>query len=429
MKREKLPIKIDYAFLEETLLQLLAIPSPVGLTDGIVRYVACRLEAIGLPYEITRRGAIRATITGRESRPARAVVAHLDTLGAMVRQIKPNGRLGIVPIGHWSARFSCGGRLTIFTDNGQLRGTCLPLKTSGHAFGDEIDKQPIDWEHVEVRVDIAANSAAGLTEAGINIGDWIAFDPQVEILPNGYINSRYLDDKAAVAALLTACKAIVDSGLRPPVDVFPLFTITEEVGSGSSAALHGDIAEMVSLDIAIAAPGQNSNEHAVTICFQDMSGPFDYHLTHKLATLARQYGINHRRDVFRFYRSDSAAAVEAGNDIRTALIGFGADASHAQERTHRDALEALATLTGAYMLAEPVARRDRKSMGTLDGFTEQLTPEEMAVPASPLPQPDAFLEPDGSMPATQENLPSTAVAGEADPAGAPGSAATSKDSS
>lgn len=412
MNQEKLPFEIDHAFLEETLLQLLAIPSPVGLTDGIVRYLACRLDAIGLPYEITRRGAIRATIAGRENRPGRAVVAHLDTLGAMVRQIKPNGRLGVAPIGHWSARFASGGRLTVFTDQGQLRGTCLPLKTSGHAFGDEIDKQPIDWEHVEVRVDVAADSAEALTQAGIHIGDWIAFDPQVEILPNGYINSRYLDDKAAVAALLAACKAIVDGDWVPPVDVFPLFTITEEVGSGSSAALHGDIAEMVSLDIAIAAPGQNSHEHAVTVCFQDMSGPFDYHLTHKLTELATQYGIAHRRDVFRFYRSDSAAAVEAGNDIRTALIGFGADASHAQERTHRDALHALAALTGVYMLSEPVARRDRKSMGPLDGFTEQLTPEEMSVPASPLPQPDDFLGPDGSMSAGPETPSAATSTGE-----------------
>ncbi|MCB1909313.1 MAG: osmoprotectant NAGGN system M42 family peptidase [Rhodocyclaceae bacterium] len=386
---------IDYAFLEETLMQLLAIPSPVGLTDAVVRYTAGRLEALGIPYEMTRRGAIRATIKGRESRPARAIVAHLDTLGAMVRSIKPNGRLGIVPIGHWSARFAEGGRLTVYTDNGQLRGTCLPLKTSGHAFGDEIDSQPVGWDHVEVRVDIEARSAQDLLAAGLNVGDWIAFDPQLEIQPGGYINSRYLDDKAAVAALLAACKAVRESGRLPPVNAFPLFTITEEVGSGSSAALHGEIAEMVSLDISIAAPGQNTDEHAATICVQDMSGPFDYHLTHKLIALAGEFGISHRRDVFKYYRSDSAAAVEAGNDIRTALIGFGADASHAQERTHRDALEALAQLSAAYMLSEPVARRDRKSMGSLEGFTEQLKPEDMLPPSTPLPIPGEFLEEGG----------------------------------
>ncbi|MBU1353049.1 MAG: osmoprotectant NAGGN system M42 family peptidase [Gammaproteobacteria bacterium] len=387
---------IDPAFLEETLLHLMAIPSPVGLTDGVVRYVAGRLDEVGIPYEITRRGAIRATLRGREARPARAVVAHLDTLGAMVREIKPNGRLGVVPIGHWSSRFAEGGRLTVFTDTGQLRGTCLPLKTSGHAFGAEVDTQPSDWAHVEVRVDVESRNAQDLQDAGIHVGDWIAFDPQLEILPNGYMTSRYLDDKAAVAALLAACKALVDSGLSLPVDAHPLFTITEEVGSGSSAALHGDIAEMVSLDIAIAAPGQNTDEHAATICFQDMSGPFDYHLTHKLVGLANLHGIAHRRDVFKFYRSDSAAAVEAGNDIRTALIGFGADASHAHERTHRDALMALAQLSAAYMLSDPVAARDRRSMGPLEGFTEQLRPGDMLVPVTALPDPEAFLAADTS---------------------------------
>ncbi len=151
-----------------------------------------------------------------------------------------------------------------------------------------------------MRVDVQANSAQDLMAAGINVGDWVAFDLQIEISPNGYINSRYLDDKAAVAALLCALQGA--GRCRPRncrADVHPLFTITEEVGSGSSAALHGDIVEMVSLD-ATAAPGQNTSEHEATICMRHMSGPFDFHLTHKLIDLAQAHGIPHRRDVFRF---------------------------------------------------------------------------------------------------------------------------------
>ncbi len=384
--------ELDFDYLEETLLQLLAIPSPVGLTDAVARYTANQLEHMGIPFEMTRRGAIRATLKGKQPRPARAIVAHLDTLGAMVRALKPNGRLAIVPIGHWSSRFAEGCRLTVFNDKKQVRGTCLPLKTSGHAFGHEIDNQPSTWDDVEVRVDVSARNIMDLEAAGFRVGDFIAFDPNTEICPSGYITSRYLDDKAAVAALLTACKAVQDGKLVPPVDVHPLFTITEEVGSGASAALHGDIAEMVSMDIAIGAPGQNTDEHAVTICMQDMSGPFDYHLTRKLIGIAEKYNISHRRDVFRFYRSDSAAAVEAGNDIRTALIGFGADASHAYERTHRSALVALARLTTHYLMSKPVAARDERKMASIDGFTEQLTPDEMVVPNTPLPVPHDFME-------------------------------------
>jgi len=386
---------VDYDYLEETLLQLLAIPSPVGLTDAVVRFAASRFEDLGIPYEVTRRGAIRATLPGKASQPARAVVAHLDTLGAIVLGLKDNGRLAIAPIGHWSARFAEGARVNVYTDRGLLRGTCLPLKSSGHAFGEAVDAQAVGWDQVELRVDVPASSRADLEAAGLNVGDWIAFDPQTEILPNGYINSRYLDDKAAVAALLAACKAVRDHRLVLPVEVHPLLTITEEVGSGASAALHGEIAEMVSLDISIVAPGQNSHEHMATICVQDMAGPFDYHLTHKLFELAREQGIPHRRDVFRFYRSDSAAAVEAGNDLRAALIGFGCDSSHGYERTHRDALKALSQLVVAYMMSEPVARRDRKSMGSLEGFTEQLRPQDMVAPSTTLPTPEEFLDPDG----------------------------------
>ena len=149
---------------------------------------------------------------------------------------------------------------------------------------------------------------------------------------------------------------------------------------------------MVTARSSVAWPGAAMAMSRLTICLQDLSGPFDYHLSHKLIKLAQSHGITHRRDVFKFYRSDSAAAVEAGNDIRTALIGFGADASHAQERTHVDSLRALGQLSVAYLMSEPVARRDRKSMGSIEGFTEQLRPEEMQVNTTPLPDPQEFLE-------------------------------------
>ena len=194
-------LKVDRDWLRETLLQLISIPSPVGLTDAVVRYTAHKLDELEVPYELTRRGAIRATLAGRARVPARAVVAHLDTLGAMVRELKPNGRLGIVPIGSWSARFAEGGRVSVYKDEGFVRGTVLPLRASGHAFGDGVDELAIGWDHVEVRVDEPVYSAGDLDRAGIHVGDFIAFDPNPEVLDNGYICSRHLDDKAAMSWL------------------------------------------------------------------------------------------------------------------------------------------------------------------------------------------------------------------------------------
>lgn len=362
---------IDEKYLIDILFQLLAIPSPSGYTDAIVRFVGAELERLGLEFEITRRGAIRADLPGRISEPDRAVVAHVDTIGAMVRQLKENGRLALAPVGHWSSRFAEGGRVSIMTDTGSHRGTVLPLKASGHVYGPEVDAQPVAWDQVEVRVDDDAESLDDLINLGFRVGDYVAFDPAPELTDSGYINSRHLDNKAGVACLLASAKAIADSNTTLPIDCHLLFTIFEEVGSGASAVLHQDVAEMVSIDNAIPAPGQNSTEKHVTIAMMDSSGPFDYHLSHRLIELAENSGIPYRRDVFRNYRSDAASAVEAGNDIRTALVCFGVDGSHGNERTHLESLHNLCSLITTYMQSPAAVPRDRMSLGPMNGFPEQ----------------------------------------------------------
>jgi putative aminopeptidase FrvX len=105
----------------------------------------------------------------------------------------------------------------------------------------------------------------------------------------------------------------------------------------------------------------------------DSSGPFDYHLTRKLARLCERHGIPCARDVFRYYRSDSASAVEAGNDLRTALACFGVDGTHGWERTHLDGLTALADLLSRYILSGPTFERDAEELSALEGFPHQPT--------------------------------------------------------
>ncbi len=370
---------IDDAYLRSVLERLLAVPSPTGYTDEAVRLCCAFLSELGVPYELTRRGAIRAHIAGDAVQPARAIIAHIDTLGAQVKAIKPNNRLSLVQVGHWSSRFAEGARCTVLTRHGAHRGTILPLKASGHTFGAEIDTQPVSWQQVELRLDIDMRDGSSPEDHGIAIGDHVAIDPQPEFLENGFINSRHLDDKAGVAAMLAAIKALKDTAARLPVDCFFLISISEEVGSGASAVLHGDIASLVSIDNGTVAPGQNSAEFGVTIAMADSSGPFDYHLSHKLADLCEEHGVAYQRDVFRFYRCDSASALEAGNDIRTALITFGVDASHGYERTHEHALESVAQLVALYATSDVKIERDKDDLAPLKGFTRQpieITDEE-----------------------------------------------------
>jgi peptidase M42 family hydrolase len=362
---------IDRDYLVRQLKALLEIDSPTSFTDTAVRYCSRELEKLGLTPEITRRGAIRAVSQGGRRQGARAIVSHIDTLGAQVKAIKPNGRLELASIGSWSARFAEGARVNLYGQKEILRGTILPLKASGHTFNDEVDSQPSGWNFVELRIDALTASAADTVALGIEIGDIVAIDPQPEFSESGFINARHLDDKAGVAIMLATIEAFERSKAKAPVDTHWLFTVAEEVGVGASSIISPDIASLVAVDNGTSAPGQNSSEFGVTLCMADQSGPFDYHLTRKLAQLCADNSIPFQKDIFRFYRSDSASAVEAGHDIRTALVTFGVDASHGYERIHRDALVSVAELIMKYVSSPVEIKRDEQELSDIGSFTRQ----------------------------------------------------------
>ncbi len=341
-------------YVQQVLLQLLATPRPVGRTDEVVQFIGEHLLDLGLELAVTRRGLLNGTLQGDRPGPDRAIVAHADTIGCMVTRLKENGRLQITQHGTHSARFAEGATVTIFTDHPGVTytGTVLPLKASGHQYGDEVDTQGVGWPLVEVRVDERVTDEAGLAALGLAVGDFVALDAQPHVTRSGFVRSRHLDDKAGLAAALGAVKAVVDARVELPVSAHLLVTIAEEVGHGATSGLDTDVAEMVAIDNAVVAPGQQSREDRANIAMLDSTGPYDYHFSRRLISLAAAHEIPYTRDTFRFYRSDAASAVEAGLEMRTALIGCGVDSSHGHERTHLDGIRAVADLLAVYLQTE-----------------------------------------------------------------------------
>lgn len=374
----------DRSWMIDTLLSLLQTPSPSGRTDAVMQLIGGILDDLGVPFTLTRRGALTAELPGESTTTDRAIVVHADTIGCMVRDLKDNGRLALVPVGTFSARFATGARVRIFPDDVDefFTGTVMPLKASGHAFGDDIDTQPTDWDHVEVRVDRKVSSRADLEALGLRVGDFVALIASPELTADGFVVARHLDGKAGVAVALALAKTVAEQKIVLPHRTTIMITITEEVGHGASHGLPPDVAELVSVDNAVCAPGQHSIEDGVTIPMADMHGPFDYHLTRNLCRLATELGVPHARDIFRYYRSDAAAAIEAGANTRAALVAFGLDGSHGWERTHLDSLEATYLLLRSWLQTALVFEAwDSKPSGLLADFpSEQPAQTEQWVP-------------------------------------------------
>jgi putative aminopeptidase FrvX len=346
----KLP-EIDYSFQESFLLNLLRVPSPTGHAETAIQMLEETLKAFPeVKTSRSRKGALLATLPGKKRELRRGLTAHVDTLGGMVKRVKPNGRLELTNIGGWAPTSVEAEGCTVFARSGTTyRGSYLPVKASVHVYGQAARDEVHKYDNMEVRLDERATNEEETRKLGIDVGDYVAFDPRPEAV-NGFVRSRHLDDKACVANIVSAIKTLHDASLKPAYDTFILFSNYEETGFGGTSDVPESIEEFVAIDMAAIGEGQASDEYNASICVKDASGPYHHGLSNKLRGIADKYQIPHKVDIYVSYSSDAKAYWHGGGNAAIALIGPGVDSSHHYERVHKDGMLAATNWIVAYML-------------------------------------------------------------------------------
>ena len=347
-------INIDVRFMVDFLVELLNTPSPTGYTAQALHVVRETLVKLKLDTRFNTKGGLIATWQGKASAHPRALTAHVDTLGAMVKEIDQlTGRLRLSRLGGVTWNSVEGEGCSIITASGRVyRGTILPRKASVHIHsGPEVEKLERSDANMEIRVDAKTQSGEETRRLGIEVGDFIAFDPRVEVTDTGFIRSRHLDDKASIACIVAACHALLNANLRPSQRTTILISHFEEVGHGASTGIPADTKELLAVDMAAVGPGQNSDEFSVGICVKDTGGPYSLDMRQQLVQWCQAADIPYKLDIYPFYGSDVGPAWRSGADVSAGLIGPGVDASHHYERTHLDSLVATVRLLIEFMLA------------------------------------------------------------------------------
>lgn len=334
--------------------KLANIASPSGYTTDIMKFISGLLNEIGVQFKQTNKGALIATIPGKNNERHRLLTAHVDTLGAIVKDIKASGRLKLSMIGGFNWNAVEGEYCTIHTSSGKkVRGTILMHETSVHVYRGAGDL-PRNDEHIEVRVDEKVLNADDTRAIGIEVGDFVSFDARFEVTETGFVKSRHLDDKASTALLLQLLKTLKTEEILLPYTTHFYISNNEEIGYGGNASIPAEVVEYIAVDMGAIGDGQASDEYTVSICAKDSSGPYHYELTHQLVSLAKENSIDYKLDIYPYYGSDASAAIRAGYDVRHALFGAGIESSHAYERTHVDSLRNTAALLLAYVTSSMI---------------------------------------------------------------------------
>ncbi|MEW9501515.1 M42 family metallopeptidase [Jeotgalibacillus marinus] len=338
----------------EVIKELVSIPSPSGHTEKVIEHVKEWLSARNIASYINNKGSLFVTIKGQDHSKQRVLTAHVDTLGAMVKEIKPDGRLKLSMIGGFRWNAVEGEYCSIETSSGKIiSGTILMHQSSVHVYKDAGTAERSE-NNIEVRIDEVVHSKEETKAFGIEVGDFVSFDPRVELTESGFVKSRHLDDKASVGMLMKVIEKITSTNETIPHTTHFIIANNEEIGYGGNSNIPVETVEYIAVDMGALGDGQSSDEFTVSICAKDSSGPYHYGLRKHLVALAEKHEIAYKVDIYPYYGSDASAAIKAGHDIKHGLIGAGIDASHAYERTHESSIKYTELLIYHYLKSEMV---------------------------------------------------------------------------
>jgi len=316
--------------------QLLSIDSPTGFTGYAAAWVQSSFAVLGFDARITTKGGVLVDLGGEDSENGLFLAAHADTLGAMVAQVKGNGRLRVTSLGGMNPNNGEAENVRIYTRGGKVyEGTLQLCNASVHVNGD-YNSAKRSFDSMEVVLDEEVSSAADVKKLGIETGDIVCFDPRTRRTRSGYLKSRFLDDKLSVGILLGFAKYVADNQIKLKRRTWIHVTVYEEVGHGGSGSVPAGVTEAISVDMGCVGDGLSCTERQVSICAKDSGGPYSYEVVGKLIEAAKKYDADYAVDVYPYYGSDVEATLRAGFDIRHGLIGAGVYASHGYERSHID---------------------------------------------------------------------------------------------
>ena len=336
-------------FATDAACELLAIDSPSGFTTAAANWVEQFFTTLGFPCVRTTKGGVLVDLGGVEQDNGLLLEAHADTLGAMVAEIKSNGRIRITNLGGMRAENGETENVRLYTRDGKVyEGTLQLINASVHVNG-EYGATKRSFDTTEILLDEDVKSAEDVRALGIEVGDMVCFEPRTRVTSSGYIKSRFLDDKLSVGILLGLAKYLKDTGATPVRQVYAHVTVYEEVGHGGAASVPMGVTEAISVDMGCVGEGLQCTERQVSICAKDSGGPYSYDVVGALIAAAKKAEADYAVDVYPHYGSDVEATLSAGHDIRHGLIGPGVYASHGYERSHMDGVHNTLKLLKAYL--------------------------------------------------------------------------------
>lgn len=349
----------DQGYSRDLLQELLFTYGPCGQEDA-VRDV-CRRELAPLVDEahVDEAGNLVGVIRGDGDAPATRVMAHMDELSMLVKRVASDGTLhltqlgtmypgnfGLGPVAMLGDRETLCGVLTLGSEH-----TTSESQQIWQTKPDGGDKA-LDWTHVYV---FTGRTPHELSDAGIRPGTRVCVDNSKRSLVEfgGYLGCYFMDDRAAIVALLEAARRLREREQHPTGDVYLVFTTNEEIGgiggSYASRSLPGDL--VIALEV-----GPTEAEYGTTVGggpivgYSDAQCIYDKDVADQLMSAATELDLKPQPAVLGAFESDASHAKANGLSARAGLLCLPTLSTHGYEVIRQDAITEMGSVLVEFLL-------------------------------------------------------------------------------
>jgi len=284
---------------------------------------------------------------------ATRVMAHMDELSMLVKRVEPDGTLHLTELGvMYPGNFGLGP-VAVLGEHQTLTavltlGSEHTTKESPRIWETKPDQgdRALDWQHVYV---FTGRSPDELDAAGVHAGTRVCVDRSKRDLVEfgDYVGAYFLDDRAAVTALLRAARLLRDRGQPPANDVYLVFTTNEEIGgvggSYASATLPGTLT--LALEV-----GPTEREYATSVtggpivAYSDALCVYDKDVADRLMRIATDRGLAPQAATLGAFMSDASHSKASGLTPRAGLLCLPTLSTHGFEVIARSAIDAMAAI-------------------------------------------------------------------------------------
>lgn len=251
--------------------------------------------------------------------------AHMDEIGYIINYIEPNGIARFFPVGYHDDRTAINQDMVVITDDGSKVYGVTGSKPA-HIMDPEDHEKVIKIE--DLYVDFGTESAEETRALGVEIGCYMAFAREGYVLNGGkYYTGKSIDDRAGLAVLVEALKALKDEELE--YTVVMAGTTQEEVGmrAGGPVANRLNPELFIALDVTLTGgtPGVDESKCSCLMGKGPAVKYFDWDailgatgnnvprkLTNKIINVAKKHNIPFQREVITGGGTDAWSASMAG---------------------------------------------------------------------------------------------------------------------